>query len=554
MNNMVRHKDGRRARLTASAMVVAALLLAATGTAAANGNATPERHAANAWHQRHHARFPHAKLAHGLLTIRGTRASDRIALRLRAGRPDTLQVDVDSRDLLPLEAEVGTAVVRIDDGNGPATAGIPTTIDGGAGRDAIVGGAGIETLVGRDGNDAFDGNGGNDIALMGAGNDVFVWDPGDGSDVVEGGDGTDTMVFNGAAASEQVDLSANGSRLRFFRNPGVITMDTGDVERVNFNALGGSDDITVNDLSATDVDAVNLDLGVNGTGDGQADRVVVNGTNGNDTVDVNGDVSGVAVAGLSTLVSISHPEPTDELGINGLAGNDQIDASGLAAGTIGLALAGGTGDDAIFGGAGIEMLVGGDGIDALDGNGGNDMALMGAGDDVFVWDPGDGSDVVEGDDGTDTMVFNGAAASEQVDLSANGSRLRFFRNPGGITMDTDNVERVDFNALGGSDDITVNDLSATDVDAVNLDLGVNGTGDGQADRVVVNGTNGNDTIDVSGDANIVKVSGLTLTQILHSEVANDRLEVNTLAGTDAVDSIGLAAGAIQLFVDGVLVP
>jgi Ca2+-binding RTX toxin-like protein len=390
--------------------------------------------------------------------------------------------------------------------------------------------------------------------LMGAGNDVFVWDPGDGSDVVEGGDGTDTMVFNGAAASEQVDLSANGSRLRFFRNPGVITMDTGDVERVNFNALGGSDDITVNDLSATDVDAVNLDLGVNGTGDGQADRVVVNGTNGNDTVDVNGDVSGVAVAGLSTLVSISHPEPTDELGINGLAGNDQIDASGLAAGTIGLALAGGTGDDAIFGGAGIEMLVGGDGIDALDGNGGNDMALMGAGDDVFVWDPGDGSDVVEGDDGTDTMVFNGAAASEQVDLSANGSRLRFFRNPGGITMDTDNVERVDFNALGGSDDITVNDLSATDVDAVNLDLGVNGTGDGQADRVVVNGTNGNDTIDVSGDANIVKVSGLTLTQILHSEVANDRLEVNTLAGTDAVDSIGLAAGAIQLFVDGVLVP
>ena len=45
-----------------------------------------------------------------------------------------------------------------------------------------------------------------------------------------------------------------------------------------------------------------------------------------------------------------------------------------------------------------------------------------------------------------------------------------------------------------------------------------------------------------------------LVGILHPEAANDRLEINTLAGTDTVDSGGLAAGAIQLFVDGVLVP
>ena len=53
----------------------------------------------------------------------------------------------------------------------------------------------------------------------------------------------------------------------------------------------------------------------------------------------------------------------------------------------------------------------------------------------------------------------------------------------------------------------------------------------------------------------MKVSGLAPTvKILHPEVANDRLEVNTLAGTDAVETVGLAAGAIQLFVDGVLFP
>ena len=93
---------------------------------------------------------------------------------------------------------------------------------------------------------------------------------------------------------------------------------------------------------------------------------------------------------------------------------------------------------------------------------------------------------------------------------------------------------------------------------MNLDLASTlggATGDGQPDRVVVNATNGNDTINVNGDAGGVKVSGLAATVgVLHSEAANDRLEINTLAGRDAVDSGGLAAGVIQLFVDGVLVP
>ena len=51
------------------------------------------------------------------------------------------------------------------------------------------------------------------------------------------------------------------------------------------------------------------------------------------------------------------------------------------------------------------------------------------------------------------------------------------------------------------------------------------------------------------------VSGLAATvDVLHPEAANDRLEVNALDGIDSVDSSGLAAGAIQLFVDGVPVP
>jgi hypothetical protein len=156
------------------------------------------------------------------------------------------------------------------------------------------------------------------------------------------------------------------------------------------------------------------------------------------------------------------------------------------------------------------------------------------------------------------MRFNGANGAEKIELSANGDRLKFSRDAGNITMDTAGVERVDFNALGGADLVTVNDLSGTDVSAVNVDLAATlggATGDGQPDRVVVNATNNDDTIKVNGNAAEVTTKGLVPTiGILHAEAANDRLEINTLAGSDSVDSAALAAGAIQLFVDGLLVP
>jgi len=85
-------------------------------------------------------------------------------------------------------------------------------------------------------------------------------------------------------------------------------------------------------------------------------------------------------------------------------------------------------------------------------------------------------------------------------------------------------------------------------------LGSTATGDGQADRVVVNATDGDDTIFVNGNAGRSKASGLAATVVIdHAEAANDRLEVNTLAGNDSVTT-DLAADAIQLFVDGLLVP
>jgi Ca2+-binding RTX toxin-like protein len=507
-----------------------------------------------------------------VLTVKGTRSADSIALRLKAGDPGVVQVDLgddgsadfsfDRGDVerIAVATRGGDDRVRVDEANGAFTDAIATTVAGGDGNDTLSGGSGAETLIGGDGNDSIDGNGGSDLALLGAGNDTFVWDPGDGSDTIEGQDGADTMLFNGAKAAEKVALSAKGSRLEFVRNLGNITMDTAGIETVDFNALGGADLIGVGDLSGTDVNAVNVDLAGSlggSVGDGETDRVTVNATNNDDTADVGGTASGVTISRLHTVVAIQHQEPTDELDVHGLLGNDLISVAGLAAQSIALTLDGDEGDDTLAGGPGVETLIGGDGNDLIDGNGGNDAALLGAGDDTFVWDPGDGSDTIEGGDGADTMRFNGADAAEQVALSANDNRLKFFRAQGNITMDTAGIETVDFNALGGADLVTVDDLSGTDVNTVDVDLAgtlAGTTGDGQPDHVVVNGTNGDDAINIAGDAGSVRVGGLAAVTRLFNSEPGDRLDVNTLNGSDSVDSGGLTAGTAQLFVDGVFVP
>ena len=68
-------------------------------------------------------------------------------------------------------------------------------------------------------------------------------------------------------------------------------------------------------------------------------------------------------------------------------------------------------------------------------------------------------------------------------------------------MDLDDVERIDVKALGGADTVTVNDLSGTDVTNVDADLAAPGGGDdAAADNVIVNATNGDDVVTVTGAA------------------------------------------------------
>ena len=416
-------------------------------------------------------------------------------------------------------------------------------IDGGAGDDTVFGSQGADVVLGGDGNDFVFGDNGNDVAFLGAGDDTFQWDPGDGNDVIEGQDGVDTMLFNGSGANENVSIFANGGRALFFRDVANVTMDLNDVEAIDFNALGGNDNIVVGDLSGTDVTEVDIDLaGVIGgnTGDGKADNVTVNGTNGDDVIAVAAAGGQIVVNGLQAKVVLDHAESGDKLVINGLGGDDVIDATSLEAGKIQLQVNAGLGDDIILGSEGDDTVNGGDG---------DDTALLGAGDDVFVWNPGDDNDVIEGQAGTDTMLFNGSNAAETIDIAANGGRAIFFRNVANVTMDLNDVETIQFNALGGADTINVGDLSGTDVALVSIDLaGLTGgaTGDGQIDTVAVNATNGDDLVTVSSLGSKVFVDGLSAQVAVDHAETGDKLVVNGLAGDDVFDASGLEAGKISL--------
>ena len=276
----------------------------------------------------------------GTLRITGSPSADRIALRLSAADSNQLQVDVGDNGTadftfnrgtfaaIDVRAGNGADTVRIDQVNGIFTTSEATRMYGQNGDDSLHGGTGAEVFVGGRGDDVVDGNAGADTAFLGSGDDTFVWDQGDGSDVVEGASGSDTLVFNGFGANENMAVAPSGGRVRFTRTQGGIVMDLDDVEAIDARPAGGTDTVTVNDVSGTDLARLDVDLAATIGGaasDAQADTVNVNGTTGDDSIAANAVGSAVEVSGVAPLVRITHADPAlDSLVIDGLTGDDDV--------------------------------------------------------------------------------------------------------------------------------------------------------------------------------------------------------------------------------------
>ncbi|HEX6584068.1 MAG TPA: calcium-binding protein [Thermoleophilaceae bacterium] len=456
--------------------------------------------------------------------------TDSVAMDARDGA-DSVVVSGNSAAVAVGGLTIPTSVTTTDPGD-------RLTVNGLGGTDTInssglAADAGLLTL--RGGPDA-------DTLTGGPGDDTFAWDPGDGSDVVQGGGGTDNVAMGGSDVAENFTVApaALPGHVQLIRNIETVSLDLDDVEAANLAPGAGADTVNVADLTGAELTQVGVNLG---GADGQTDNVAVTGTNNPEAITVTPTVTGASV-GLPATTSVSSAEPgKDTLTILALAGNDTVNASAIPAGVVDFVIQGGLGEDIFVGSQGSDLVQGGDG---------NDLALLGAGNDTFVWNPGDDNDTIEGQAGSDRMLFNGAAIAETIDIFPNGGRVIFFRNIANVTMDLNDVEIVDFNALGGADLITVNNTAGTDLTQVNLAFAaVGGVGDGQPDSVTLSGTNGNDLVTIGGGPAGVTATGLMPTlAITGAEAANDRLTVNGFAGDDTINASGVTTGSVLLMLNG----
>ncbi len=301
---------------------------------------------------------------------------------------------------------------------------------------------------------------------------------GGGNDVIELGNSTATVVAGKGADSVEAKsgddhISGNGGRDTIEAGDGLNTVTGGDG---NDNITGGDDTDDVSGGRGNDV--VNA-----GAGDdlinGNNGRDILSGEDGNDTVNGN--------------------DGDDRL--RGDAGNDVID--------------GGRGQDEIFGGAGFDSINGGDGRDTINGGRDNDTIDGGIGADLIRGDSG--NDVLRGGDGRDTLqggagddfligmtdneTLTGGDGADAFaflppDLGGNTSTdfgddvitdftigedtiFLTFANQrnfdaivaaGALSQDEDDTI-IDFNVLGGSGSVRLQDITATDLQASDFDFG-----------------------------------------------------------------------------------
>lgn len=318
-------------------------------------------------------------------------------------------------------------------------------IDGGFGDDTVYGGAGNDFIDGNAGDDSLTGNGGRDTLVGNTGDDTIVWrGEKDGRDVFEVESGFDTISVDGTSARDDFIIGQDGSVL-------VISEGTGSI-RITGDELGFA---------------------------AGAERIVINGNNGNDHITIN-DIDDV---GFNVIF------------VNGNNGHDTISAAGANIGNVPLAIDGGTGNDTITGSTGGDTISGGDGDDLIDGAEGDDSIFGGDGDDDL--DGGAGDDTVAGNFGVDVIL--GSAGDDLLD-GGFGNDVIF----GGDGDDTANGGFGNDNIVGNAGDDQLN--GEVDNDTLTGGSG-NDILDGGRSNDTINGNSGNDRLRGDHGEDLIRGAG-----------------------------------------------
>ena len=250
-------------------------------------------------------------------------------------------------------------------------------------------------------------------------------------------------------------------------------------------------------------------------GGGGADTVEVNGGNGAEQFTTTANGTRVRFDRLNPAPFAIDIGTSEKLVLNANGGDDSFSATGNLAALIAITVDGGAGNDTLLGSNGVDLLLGGDGNDFVDGQQGNDVgsarrrrrhASSGIRATAATWSRAR------------------TAPTRCCSTAATATRSSTPRPTAGAcgspatsptsSMDLDDVESIVVKAFGGADNVTVNDLSGTDVADVVADLAAVGGGDDlAADNVIVNATNGDDVVTVTGGGPNAQVSGLAAARL-----------------------------------------
>ena len=327
-----------------------------------------------------------------------------------------------------------------------------------------------------------------------------------------------TVTVTGTAARDVVDISISHFRLAVdFGADG--TVDAGfrlsRVQRLSVRLGGGSDGLTVIGRGVGDV------------------PITVRGGAGNDALGVVGTEDAL-LAGDAPVA------------IFGGDGNDELSAS--VPGSAPVSIDAGAGDDVASGGDGSigpETISLGDGTDTF-------VSTL----DVFASPFRARNDILDGGAGKgDTLELHGTFESETLDLSAHAGHL-IVKHDGRDHIDAVGLDSVTWSGFGGNDEggfgdtVTVHDLTGTGVRSFTPDFSspFDATApNNSSDTLAVLGTPGDDHVTVSAfNPAEIDVVGLTPDIGAVQVDSSDVLQINTLAGNDTVDHLGLPPNLVQL--------
>ena len=383
------------------------------------------------------------------------------------------------------------------------------TVTGGAGADTV-NAAGLTSahnivFAGNGGADSFTGGAGNDSVDGGAGDDILRG--GLGVDIIHGGLNNDTLIVVGAEAVAGETYDGGGDS---------------DTLQVSGNANFTGSTITA-------IEALQLNAGVTFTSDqvqsaGLAAALQVTGTNAvNDTITVNVIPASTSINLSGWLFNTWTPSLTaDRIVINGSTGNDTIVGSSQR--------------DDIHGGSGVDTITPGPGNDVVNGDAGNDTIIAGL-------TGGGGYDFYDGGADIDTLDYSSATGDLTVYMTPADRSSQAVTSPDGAGPNPDTIGELLTNAgisptttlVGRADGSEIATDAFRNIENVTTGSG-NDTivgdslanilkGGGGIDHIWAEG--GNDTI-YGGDGNDVLVGGAggsapSGNDTIYGEAGNDQL-------------------------------